>query len=151
MRPFAVFVFTRAYEFCNLLMWFSLYFGFFPLALPAEHIARYIWVHAKFTLARFIKQSNIWIQFRYIVRLKKTTSIDQFQFINCITWPLINWICTKIKLNFWQQVLDLSHNSLNELPQIVFKLNPELRIVSLSHNSLRSLPDGIFSGGGVES
>lgn len=49
------------------------------------------------------------------------------------------------------QVLDLSRNSISDLPQYVFKTNVDLRIVDLSNNYLRSLPDGLFGGSGLES
>lgn len=52
---------------------------------------------------------------------------------------------------FDEQVLDLSHNSISDLPQFIFKPNVDLRIVDLSHNYLRSLPDGLFAGSGMES
>lgn len=48
------------------------------------------------------------------------------------------------------QVLDLSRNSLSDLPQNLFKMNADLRIVDISNNYLRSLPDGLFGGSGLE-
>lgn len=48
-------------------------------------------------------------------------------------------------------MLDLSRNSISDLPQYLFKTNVDLRIVDVSHNTLRALPDGMFANGGMES
>lgn len=59
-------------------------------------------------------------------------------------------INTGIPFAFFQ-VLYLSQNQLQELPQEIFKPLFELRVVGLSHNSLRALPDGLFTNQGMES
>lgn len=49
------------------------------------------------------------------------------------------------------QVIYLSQNQLQEIPQEIFKPLFELRVVGLSHNNLRNLPDGLFVNQGMES
>ena len=49
------------------------------------------------------------------------------------------------------QVLDISHNVIDDLPGDLFHNVKHLRVVDMSYNLLKSLPDSIFNEGGLES